>query len=188
MENTIKSAIRNIAAAAASKNMPAAAASKNMPASAASKNMLAAAALFGLMACYQAGASVSRDYVSVFQKRAKTSKSGSAAHLQKQLRKDIARLASLFSGGDAGDEVKISPALEIKQAVEIKAKAKNLAKDINSRRFDFAAQKDFLLEKAKKLKPRLPSKQTASKQIARRNGQAQKGDFGAFRLSQRRIQ
>ena len=167
---------------------------KNIAETAASKNILASTALFGLLACYQAGASVSRDYVSVFQKRAKTSARASgaagAAHLQKQLKKDIARLASLFSGDD---EAKARPAFEIQaqakhleRALERSERSKrstrSVGKDI-SRRFDFAAQKDFLLEKAKKLKPRLPSKQ-----IARRNGQAQKGDFGAFRLSQRRIQ
>ena len=149
-------------------------AAKKNPARAALKTIAAAGALFGLMACFQAKASVSRDYVSVFQKRAKTAKSGSAANMQKQLRKDIARLASLFSGAD---EVKTRPALELK------AKAKDLAKEINSRRLDFAAQKKLFLKKAKKLKPILPSKQTA-----RRSRPAQGEGFSAFRLPQRRIQ
>ena len=66
------------------------------------KSLFSLILLFGLLfASSQAFAAISRDYISVFQKRAKAAKSKSASQLQKNLQKDIARLASLFSASAA---------------------------------------------------------------------------------------
>ena len=150
--------------------------------------------LFGLLfAGQQAFGSFHRDYVSVFQKRARMAKNKSGSpfkrfenrraekrQLEKNLRKDVARLISLFSESKSAAAAREAEKLKEAKAIALAAAADllNQSRPEKSRR-----QKNSLKKKPLSREGSLP-KTSRRKQTAKNKSAAA---FGPAGFSQRRI-